>query len=131
MDLDLNRSILSKMEIVAVSDKAPKRRQRTMADKRGGLSGPGGRSGFTIGSTATGIPDTETQAELQFEIGEIERAIYAKVVKKCGNRHHWEEWANDIARIARTHIDRITGILENQDNTSEREVLPIGKRTSR
>lgn len=123
MDLDLNRSILSKMEIVAVSDKAPKKRQRTMADKRGGLSGPGGRSGFTIGSTATGIPDTETQAELQFEIGEIERAIYAKVVKKCGNRHHWEEWANDIARIARTHIDRITGILENQDNTSEREAF--------
>lgn len=123
MDLDLNRSVLSKMEIVAVSDKAPKKRQHPMAEKRGGLSGPGGRSGFTIGSTVTGRPDTETQTELQFEIGEIERAIYAKVVKKCGNRHHWEEWANDIARIARTHIDRITGILENQDNASEREAF--------
>src|SRR3569623_730229 len=34
-------------------------------------------------------------------------------MQKDGNRHHWEDWANDIAKIARTHIDRITGILEN------------------
>ncbi len=123
MDLELNRSILSKMEIVAVSDKAPKKRERSYADKRDGLSGPGGRSGFTIGTTAPGRPDSEAQGELQFEIGEIERAIYAKVVQKCGNRHHWEDWANDIAKIARTHIDRITGILENPENIREREAF--------
>jgi predicted helicase len=41
------------------------------------------------------------------------------VVQKCGNRHHWEDWAADIAKIARTHIDRITGILENPENTKE------------
>jgi predicted helicase len=123
MDLDLNRSILSKMEIVAVSDKAPKKRERSYADKRGGLNGAGGRSGFTIGSAASGRPEAETQTELQFEIGEIERAIYAKVVQKCGNRHHWEDWANDIAKIARTHIDRITGVLENPDNETEREAF--------
>ncbi len=40
-------------------------------------------------------------------------------VKKCGNRHHWEDWANDIAKIANTHIDRIQAILENKDNTAE------------
>ena len=60
---------------------------------------------------------------LEFEIGEIERAIYAKLVQKCSNRHHWEEWANDIAKIARTHIDRISGILENPANTREREAF--------
>jgi len=41
-------------------------------------------------------------------------------VEKCGNRHHWEDWANDIAKIARTHIDRIQGILENPDSITER-----------
>jgi len=123
MDLELNRSILSKMEIIAVSDKAPKKRERAMADKRSGLTGPGGRSGFVIGTASPGRPDAETQTELQFEIGEIERAIYAKVVQKCGNRHHWEDWANDIAKIARTHIDRISGILENPANQSEREAF--------
>ena len=49
-----------------------------------------------------------------------EQAIYAKLVQKVGNRHHWEDWANDIAKIARTHIDRIQGILDNQANVQER-----------
>ncbi len=53
---------------------------------------------------------TQDQPDLPFEIGEIEKAIYAKLVQKVGNRHHWEDWANDIAKIARTHIDRITAI---------------------
>jgi predicted helicase len=44
-----------------------------------------------------------------------------QVVQKCGNRHHWEDWANDIAKIARTHIDRITGILENPANQERRK----------
>ena len=57
---------------------------------------------------------------MQFEVGEIERALYAKVVKKCGNRNHWEDWAKDIAKIAQTHITRITTIVNNPDN--EREV---------
>ena len=35
---------------------------------------------------------------IRFEDGEIERAIYAKVVQKCGNRSHWEDWAKDIAK---------------------------------
>jgi predicted helicase len=65
----------------------------------------------------------EDQGELQFEVGDIERAIYAKVVQKCGNRSHWEDWANDIAKIARTHIDRIQGILENPTNGKEREAF--------
>ncbi len=52
------------------------------------------------------------QAEMTYEVGEIEKAIYAKIVEKCGNRHHWEDWANDIAKIARTHIDRIQAILD-------------------
>jgi predicted helicase len=41
-------------------------------------------------------------------------------VQKVGNRHHWEDWADDISKIARTHIDRITGILENPANNRER-----------
>ena len=50
---------------------------------------------------------------------DIQRAIYAKVVAKCGNRSHWEDWANDIAKIAHTHISRIQGILDTPANTAE------------
>src|SRR5690606_11048989 len=57
---------------------------------------------------------------LEFEVGEIERALYAKVVDKCGNRHHWEDWANDIAKIAQTHIDRIKALLEDPEQPAAR-----------
>ena len=50
---------------------------------------------------------------------DIQRAIYAKVVKKCGNRNHWEDWANDIAKIARTNITRIQTLLDTPENTEE------------
>ncbi|KGQ42233.1 damage-inducible protein [Gallibacterium anatis IPDH697-78] len=63
------------------------------------------------------------QLDFQFEVGEIERALVAKIVKKCGNRTHWEDWAADVAKIAQTHIDRINAILENPQNTAQREAF--------
>ncbi len=118
MDLDLNRGMLSKMEVVAITDKIAPRSKR---------SDGASLSGAARGSALLGEPQMQhpepKQTPLRFEIGEIERAIYAKVVQKCGNRHHWEDWANDIAKIARTHIDRITGILEKPSNTKERKAF--------
>lgn len=115
--LDLIGKDVSKMEVVAVTDKIQRKQDKVPKDKK--TNGQAGRGGFTIGAPVK-TPTKPDQFELQFEIGEIERAIYAKLVQKCGNRHHWEDWANDIAKIARTHIDRITGILENSANTKER-----------
>lgn len=111
--LEFNKTMPSKMEVVAVSDnvspksKSPSKQKRKVASARGGSS---------IGNSDN---NTGHQAELQFEVGEIERALYAKIVKKCGNRHHWEDWANDISKIANTHIDRILAIIENPENTAE------------
>lgn len=116
MDLDLNKKILSKMEVIAITDQINKKTKK--ADK-GQTNREAGKGRHGIGAPAPRRTGKEDQQELQFEIGEIERAIYAKVVQKCGNRHHWEDWANDIAKIARTHIDRISGILENPANTRE------------
>ncbi|WP_374338974.1 DEAD/DEAH box helicase [Leeia sp.] len=116
MDLDLNKKILSKMEVIAITDQISKKSKK--ADK-GQTNRDAGKGQHGIGAPAPRRPGKEDQQELKFEIGEIERAIYAKVVQKCGNRHHWEDWANDIAKIARTHIDRISGILENPANTRE------------
>lgn len=71
-----------------------------------------------IGSSPQNYQDPK-QAELNIEIGEIERAIMAKVVQKCGNRFYWDDWAKDIAKIAQTHISRITAILDNAENKTE------------
>lgn len=117
--LDLIGSDPRKMEVIAITDKADKKARKTS----GTSNGQAGKGQYGIGEKRAKY-DVEgqmtQQAELTYEVGEIEKAIYAKIVDKCGNRHHWEDWANDIAKIARTHIDRIQGILENPEYTKER-----------
>ncbi|WKD30223.1 DEAD/DEAH box helicase family protein [Halomonas sp. KG2] len=116
--LEFNGSMHSKMEVVAVADKvAPKATRKSKKERTAGKA----RDGRSIGSRDP-KPSPE-QAEMVYEIGDIERALYAKIVKKCGNRHHWEDWANDIAKIANTHIDRIQAILEDDSNTEEIEAF--------
>ncbi|NTV70411.1 MAG: DEAD/DEAH box helicase [Azonexaceae bacterium] len=115
--LDLIGKDTSKMEVIAITDKIAKKQEKT----KGKTKGQTGQGGFTIGTG--GDQPKPVQHTLEFEIGEIERAIYAKLVQKVGNRHHWEDWANDIAKIARTHIDRLTGILKNEANTKEHEAF--------
>ena len=112
--LEFNGKDTQKMEVIAIADKiAPKINRSSKKDQTLHEA----KVGYGIGSPAAPTPIQET---LQFEIGEIERALYAKIVKKCGNRHHWEDWAGDIAKIARTHIDSINAILENPANEAER-----------
>lgn len=117
--LDLIGSDPRKMEVIAITDKADKKTKKNS----GTSNGQAGKGQYGIGEKRAKY-DVEgqmtQQAELAYEVGEIEKAIYAKIVSKCGNRHHWEDWANDIAKIARTHIDRIQGILENPEYTQER-----------
>ncbi len=123
MDLELNRSMLDKIEVVAISDKFARKapvetpRERALRAARTG-SAIGARERETRYNAAR-----ENQLDLDLHFGELERAIYARIVQKCGNRHHWEDWANDIAAIARTHIDRISGILEDPRHTREREAF--------
>lgn len=112
--LEFNGSMPSKMEVVAVADRVtPKATKKSTKERKAGRA----RGGRSIGSTHPN--PNQQQAELVFEVGDIERALYAKIVKKCGNRHHWEDWANDIAKIANTHIDRIQAILEDKSHTEE------------
>ena len=114
--LDLIGRDTSKMEVVAITDKIQKKAEKVKGPK----NKDAGKGGFTIGEPEPKRYANEDQTSLPFEIGEIEKAIYAKLVQKVGNRHHWEDWANDIAKIARTHIDRITGIVEDPVNEKER-----------
>lgn len=111
--LEFNGKDTSRMEVIAVADKVVKKTKRQT--KKSELAGKA-RKSRGIGSAVSPAPE---QFDIEFSVGEIERALYAKIVKKCGNRHHWEDWANDIAKIAHTHIDRIRGILENPGNKIE------------
>ena len=112
--LDLMAKYPPKMEVIAVTAE-PKRKAKppSPGDARGSQN---------IGEKQRDYTASK-QHNLQFEVGEIERALYAKIVKKCGNRLHWEEWANDIAKIARTHINRISTIIENPANRQEQQAF--------
>ena len=128
--LDLIGRDPAKMEVIAITDKVEKKQRSKSKDGVGGTghipkkNKNAGRGGFGIGTPGTqGPSQEELQGDLQFEVGDVEKAIYAKLVQKVGNRHHWEDWANDIAKIARTHIDRIQGILESPANTKEKEAF--------
>jgi predicted helicase len=117
--LDLIGKDVQKMEVIAITDKVEKKQRKT----DGPSNKDSGKGAFTIGTPVPAPPKSDDQGELQFEIGDIERAIYAKLVQKVGNRAHWEDWANDIAKIARTHIGRISALLEDPSNTRERQAF--------
>ena len=114
--LDLNGPDTSKMEVIAITDKVARKAKKPAKKDTG-------KGKFELGKKHKkpgegGGPDSP-QMDLTLEVDEIQRAIYAKIVKKVGNRSHWEDWANDIAKIARTHITRIQTILDTPTNTAE------------
>lgn len=65
-------------------------------------------------STAENAQDAQTAQHVQqqlFNISDWRDAIYARIVKKVGERHYWEQWASDIAQIAERHVARIKAAL--------------------
>lgn len=116
--LDLIGKDNNKMEVISITDDVQERSKNSGKDKKGSKA----KGKYGIGEKQAGYDadgQIKDQGGLQFSVGEIERGLYAKVVKKCGNRNHWTEWANDIAKIANTHITRITTIVTDESNTRE------------
>jgi predicted helicase len=106
--------VTTKMEITAEVDDV-----KAKGDKSNGKKKQGGKGKFRLGIDHDAKDQMKPHSGLEFEVGEIERALYAKVVKKCGNRNHWEDWAKDIAKIANTHLTRIKTIISDPNNTKE------------
>lgn len=116
--LDLIGKDPRKMEVIAITDDVQKK-----TDPKSKAKGRAGRGTDYIGNKHDAPGQVKEQTPLQFEVGEMERALYAKIVKKCGNRNHWAEWAGDIAKIATTHIIRIRTIVSDPANTEEVEAF--------
>jgi predicted helicase len=67
------------------------------------------------GGTGDDVIEGPTQTEMTFSIDEFSCAIMAKIVKKCGSRDNWEDWSASIAKIAKNHNTRLTGLLKDSD----------------
>lgn len=92
-----------------------------------GKSLTGGRvgisDGLNHGQTGTENVDPakrekqkELQDQLELKFQELQGAIYAKMVEKVGNRRYWEDWAKDVADIAKRHEDRIRRLIAVDGN---------------
>ena len=52
------------------------------------------------------------QASLDFDMEDLRTAIFAQIVKRCGERHYWEKWADSVTDIARRHEERIRSLIQ-------------------
>ena len=63
--------------------------------------------------------ETGTQLDMFEEAGgasqQLQEAINALIVKKCGTKVYWDVWAKDIAEIAKRHIQRISEIIQSDE----------------
>ncbi|MEH6830237.1 MAG: type ISP restriction/modification enzyme [Sulfitobacter sp.] len=81
---------------------------KTKASKRSDIGGKSGDK--SDGDAVIEGPDEQ----LGFVFDELTQALRAKIVDKCGTREHWDKWAKDIAKIAETHITRISTIIADK-----------------
>ncbi|MCY4261537.1 MAG: N-6 DNA methylase, partial [Rhodobacteraceae bacterium] len=63
-------------------------------------------------------PPPPSDPDPQFEF-DLPAAIQAKIVERCGNRRYWEEWAGDVAEIARRQIARIRALVSAEEAARE------------
>ena len=87
------------------------------ARRKGGSLGIGGKSGRADeGEVATprdGTSGAQTSIELDFGVTDLERAVYAKAVERCGSKVYWSSWAEDVGRIAQAHVEQIGRAVES------------------
>ena len=105
LGIDVSKNI----EIVAVSDKLP---QDTKPDGSNIGQGTGQEE-----KEETKYSTSEKQGQLIFD--EWSNAVIAKIVPRCGRRDYWEDWAQDIAKIAKTHVNRIRGLVRKPGKEKE------------
>lgn len=99
----------------------------SLTPKKKRSAGFGSGTGGDSDSWASGDPDgaggEESQGPnfvavpLTFPAEEWKDAVYAKIVRECGNRMYWLDWATDIADIASKHILLIKTLLADADSS--------------
>lgn len=107
--MDLGADVSDHIEVVAVSNKLPTKAEPTKGRANIGHGSAAGEDESDHSDTSTLKPIGPDQGAFVFD--EFTKAIMAKIVKKCGRRDYWEDWANDIGTIAQTHVTRITTVV--------------------
>ena len=112
-----------KLIILRGLDRLPTLTGRHKAEQKSRVVEGGERAGesYTIGEDGKALRGEQRELQLIIQTAEKwDRALMARIVEKCGTRLYWSVWANDIARIANTHVSRLTAILDRSSNREER-----------
>jgi predicted helicase len=104
--IELNKTKPPIIDIIGVSGG---RRRDGGGDGDGGGDEDGG--GGTIYDPVIGTLDGQTHLHFP-QLEEWKNAIYARIVKKCGSRRYWEDWAKDVAIIAERNTTRLRTIIK-------------------
>lgn len=110
----IGEDISDKVELVRISSETELNELTAVVDDFATSKATAAQASADIGgdSPERRQHDEFVQSELIFD--EFTRAIMAKIVEKCGTREYWDTWAKDIAKIAQTHIIRITTIVAKE-----------------
>lgn len=73
----------------------------------------GGIGGAEIAAEQGDREENILQMALTFPIEEWQKSINAKIVSRVGTRFYWEDWANDVAKIAERHVKQITQLVDS------------------
>lgn len=50
-------------------------------------------------------------AQLSLQFQELQSVVFARMVKKVGDKRYWEQWATSVAEIAQRQTERITKLI--------------------
>lgn len=117
--LSLGQDVSERIEVVAVTNDLP---SRSAAESTGLDLGGGTAADDDDSDRDRSRPPGQEPRQTSFVFDEISSAILAKIVKKCGRRAYWEDWATNIGEIAQSHITRLTVLLK-KTGTKEREAF--------
>ncbi|TPG52513.1 damage-inducible protein [Roseomonas nepalensis] len=108
--IDLGVDPGDRIEVVAVTNHLPERAEPKV--KGIGIGQGGGAGDHEPGDEPRQPSRVAGGEQGSFAFDEFSRAILARIVKKCGTRTYWEDWARDVARIAEIHVTRIKAAVE-------------------
>ena len=104
--------IEAKVNALALQQEAEKNKGRGAADHRGWDEGNPTKAEQEAQKAAEIAQGVQMQLSL-FPVERWEKAVQTTLVKKCGTRIYWDEWAEDVAKIAQRHIDRIGALVRD------------------
>lgn len=76
-----------------------------------------GGAGHSVDGSDSGSAKSDADANAALfgmtDAAQWQDAIFARMVKKVGDRRYWEQWATDVKDIADRQVTRIKGILQS------------------